>query len=200
MIWSGLLIYWANDIYRLGWGDRTLVHFFPDRFFDVLRMPHRLADGMAWHFAIAWLFTINGVFYVLYTVLSGQWRFIVPNRRSFREAILVVLHDLRLRKQAPPIGKYNGAQQIAYSGVAVMGLGSVLTGLAIYKPTQLAWLCTSLGGYEWARWEHFWLTVLFVLFFVVHVEEVIPRGLEQLPRDRHGVPNRRRRPVRSGRG
>ena len=24
MIWSGLLIYWANDVYRVGWGDTTL--------------------------------------------------------------------------------------------------------------------------------------------------------------------------------
>ena len=32
MLWSGLLIYWANDVYRLGWGDSTLIHFFPDWF------------------------------------------------------------------------------------------------------------------------------------------------------------------------
>ena len=29
MIWSGLLIYWANDVYRMGWGDTTLLQFFP---------------------------------------------------------------------------------------------------------------------------------------------------------------------------
>jgi hypothetical protein len=29
MLWSGLLIYWANDVYRLGLGDSTLIHFFP---------------------------------------------------------------------------------------------------------------------------------------------------------------------------
>ena len=23
MIWSGLLIYWANDVYRIGWGETT---------------------------------------------------------------------------------------------------------------------------------------------------------------------------------
>jgi len=28
MIWSGMLIYWANDIYRLGWGDKTVLKFF----------------------------------------------------------------------------------------------------------------------------------------------------------------------------
>ena len=29
MIWSGLLIYWANDVYRVGLGGITLFHFSP---------------------------------------------------------------------------------------------------------------------------------------------------------------------------
>ena len=57
-----------------------------------------------------------------------------------------------------------------------MGALSVLTGLAIYKPLQLAWLTSLVGGYEWARWEHFWLMVLFVLFFAVHVFQVAIAG------------------------
>ena len=57
-----------------------------------------------------------------------------------------------------------------------MGAGSLLTGLAIYKPVQLGWLTRLLGGYEWARWEHFWLTVGYVLFFIVHIAQVIRAG------------------------
>ena len=57
-----------------------------------------------------------------------------------------------------------------------MGAGSLLTGLAIYKPAQLAWLTDLLGGYTWARWEHFALTVGYVLFFVVHIAQVIRAG------------------------
>jgi thiosulfate reductase cytochrome b subunit len=60
--------------------------------------------------------------------------------------------------------------------VILMAMGSVLTGFAIYKPTQLSWLTSLLGGYEWARWEHFWLMVLFVLFFIVHIAQVIRAG------------------------
>jgi len=33
-----------------------------------------------------------------------------------------------------------------------------------------------LGGYEWARWEHFWLMILFVGFFIVHVVQVAIAG------------------------
>src|ERR1051326_7579261 len=159
MIWSGLLIYWANDVFRIGIGDWTLLHFFPDWFYSAFHLDHRLAEGMSWHFAIMWLLTMNGICYVLYTLISGEWRHLVPSRRSFREAWMVILHDLHLRKIEPPKRKFNGAQQFAYTGVVLMGAGSLLTGLAIYKPTQLAWLTTLLGGYTWARWEHFWLTM-----------------------------------------
>jgi len=57
-----------------------------------------------------------------------------------------------------------------------MGFGSLLTGLAIFKPVQLYWLCAVLGGYEWARAEHFILTILFCLFFLVHIIQVILAG------------------------
>jgi thiosulfate reductase cytochrome b subunit len=176
MVWSGLLIYWANDVYRIGWGGWTLFHFFPDGFYDALGVGHRLAEGMAWHFAFMWLFALNGVAYVLYTFVSGEWRHLLPNRRSFREAWQVLLHDLRLSKVEPPRGKFNAAQRFAYTGVILMGAGSLLTGLAIYKPVQLAWLTTLLGGYEWARWGHFWLTVGYVLFFLVHITQVVRAG------------------------
>jgi thiosulfate reductase cytochrome b subunit len=176
MIWSGLWIYWANDVYRLGWGDTTVLKFFPKSFYEAFDIPFKLAKGMAWHFVLMWVFFLNGLLYVLYTAFSGEWRYLLPRRHSWREAGQVVLHDLGLRKAAPPAGKYNGAQQIAYSAVIVMGLGSLLTGLAIYKPTQLAWLTTLLGGYEAARLIHFVLTIGYVLFFVVHVAQVLRAG------------------------
>src|SRR5882757_9350596 len=50
MIWSGLLIYWANDVYKLGWNDTTILKFFPDSFNKALGIPFHLADGMALHF------------------------------------------------------------------------------------------------------------------------------------------------------
>jgi thiosulfate reductase cytochrome b subunit len=176
MIWSGMLIYWANDVYRLGWGDKTVLKFFPDSFYKALNIPFRLAEGMSLHFVFMWFFAINGFIYVLYLIFSGEWRLIFPNRKSLKESFLVVLHDLHLRKSAPPQRKYNAAQRIAYTGIIIMGLGSVLTGLSIYKPIQFHTLCSLLGGYEWARAEHFILTILFVLFFVVHVVQVILAG------------------------
>ncbi len=57
-----------------------------------------------------------------------------------------------------------------------MGLGSLLTGVAIYKPTEQSWLTTLLGGYRMARLEHFLLTMGFCAFFVVHIVQVIIAG------------------------
>ncbi|MBA3784229.1 MAG: cytochrome b/b6 domain-containing protein [Acidobacteria bacterium] len=176
MIWSGLLIYWANAVYGIKIGSYELFHFFPAWFYDALGIPFRLADGLQLHFFLMWFFIINGVLYVLYTIFSGEWRALLPVPSSFKRALQVTLYDFKLSKYHPPQGKYNDAQRIAYTSAILMGIGSTLTGLAIYKPTQLAWLTTIFGGYEWARWAHFWLTVLFVLFFVVHVAQVVKAG------------------------
>src|SRR5882724_8493115 len=176
MIWSGFMIYWANDVYRLGWGNTTLLKFFPQSFYQALQLEYKLASGMAFHFVFMWIFAINGLLYFLYTIFSGEWKYLVPDKHSFKEAWQVLLHDLRLRKTAPPQKKYNAAQKIAYSAIVVMGLGSVLTGVAIYKPIQFGWLCALFGGYEFARIIHFTLTIGYCLFFIIHILQVIRAG------------------------
>lgn len=176
MIWSGLLIYWANDVYRIGLGSWTLLHFFPEGVYQRFSISQRLAEGMAWHFAFMWIFFGNGLLYVLYTAFSGEWRFLLPSRNTLKEAIQVVLHDLKLRKEPLPHRKFNGAQQIAYTSIILMGAGSLLSGLAIYKPTQFSWLASLFGSYSGARFIHFWLTIGYVAFFFVHVIQVARAG------------------------
>ena len=176
MIFSGLLIYWSYDPYRIGLGDITLFHFFPDWFYNSTHIDHKLAWGMALHFFLAWLFTINGIAYVIYTLVSGEWRELAPEARSFGEALQVAKHDMGFNVALPPQGRYNAAQRITYSAIVLMGGSSLLTGLAIYKPAQLHWLTALLGGYEWARWEHFWLTMGYVGFFAIHIGQVIRAG------------------------
>jgi thiosulfate reductase cytochrome b subunit len=87
-----------------------------------------------------------------------------------------MLHDLHLSRRQPPPRKFNGAQQIAYTSIIIMGFFSLLSGIAIYKPVQFAWLATLFGGYQGARFVHFWLTVGYVLFFFVHVAQVVKAG------------------------
>ncbi len=172
MIWSGILIYWAFPIYSLG-----PLHFFPKWFYSAFNIPQRLAEGMALHFFFMWFFVINGIAYVVYTAVSGEWRLLVPRSWSaFRDAWHVILHDLHIRKQLPAQDKYNAAQQITYTAIIVMGALSVLSGLAIYKPAQLSWLALLFGGYQGARCVHFVLAAGYVLFFVVHVVQVAFAG------------------------
>ncbi len=76
----------------------------------------------------------------------------------------------------PPQKKYNAAQRITYTAIIIMGLGSLISGLAIYKPVQFYRLCALCGGYEAARLIHFVLTIGYVLFFAVHVLQVLKAG------------------------
>ena len=172
MIWSGLMIYWAYPVYGIG-----PIRFFPDWFYSALHLDQRLADGMALHFVLMWFFVLNGFAYVAYTLLSGEWRFLVPRTfKTFRDAWHVFLHDIHIRKELPPQEKYNAAQQVAYSAIILMGVGSVITGFAIYKPAQLSWLTALCGGYTMARLLHFLLTIGYVLFFLIHVVQVTLAG------------------------
>jgi len=176
MIWSGLLIDWAYPTYSITLFGHRFFKFFPQSFFKALNIPYRLAEGMAFHFLFMWFFAINGFVYVLYTIFSGEWRYLLPNRRSFKEAWQVLLHDLHIRRSLPLQNKYNAAQRIAYTSIIVMGFGSLVTGLAIYKPVQFYWLTWFCGGYRMARIEHFVLTIGYVLFFVIHIVQVILAG------------------------
>jgi len=176
MVGSGLLIYWANDVYRLGVGSLTLVHLFPQWFYRLFHLEQGLARGMGWHFAFAWLLVLNGLAYLTYLALSGEWRELLPWPRHFPQAWQVVLHDLGLRQEPLPPGKLNAAQRVTYTAVIGMGALSTATGFAIYRPTQLAWLTRLCGGYEAARFEHFWLMIAFCGFFGLHLAQVARAG------------------------
>ena len=176
MIWSGLLIYWANGIYKIQFNGTIFFTFFPKGFYSALGIPFHLAEGMAYHFLFMWLFFLNGLLYVTYTIFSGEYKLLVPNKHSFKDAWEVLKHDLFITKKKPDAIKYNGAQRIAYTGIIIMGIGSLTSGLAIYKPVQLAWLTAMHGGYETARAIHFILTIGYVLFFVIHIMQVIRAG------------------------
>ena len=48
MIWSGILIYWANSVY---WPQ------LPDGIYETLGLDHKLAQRKATHIFYMWLFT-----------------------------------------------------------------------------------------------------------------------------------------------
>src|SRR5439155_21727758 len=73
MVWSGLIIYWSNAVHRIGSRRYTLVKFFPEWFYTVFNIRFRLGEGMSWHFTFMWLFAVNGLIYVTYAMIHGDW-------------------------------------------------------------------------------------------------------------------------------
>ena len=168
MIASGLQIYMAFRHF----GPRGAPYPNP---FDGAALPEWsrlggwLAGGLNWHFALAWPFVITGLVYLGFLAWSGEWRTLLFRPRDLGPAIQMQLYYLRLRSTHPPQGKHNALQKGAYTSIIVLGAVSVLSGFAIYKPVQLAWLTALFGGYELARYWHFWAVWIFVGFTLLHV-------------------------------
>lgn len=166
MIWSGVLIAWAEPAYVP----------IPESI-GTFQIHHRLAQGMAWHFFIMWFFVVNGIFYVSYLFFSGEWKNLLPGKKTFREAFLFTLYDLGLSQNSPQWkGKFNPAQRVVYTLAIIMGAGSVLTGVCIFQPVQTGFLKDLFGGYKGARLCHFLLMLSFLIFIAVHVVQVIRAG------------------------
>ena len=142
-----------------------------------------LAGARALHFAAAWLLVVNGVGYLTYAFVSGEWRRRIFRPRSdARGAVQMALHYLRLRKEPPPVDLYNPLQRLAYTSATALGIVQVLSGLALYKPVQLSWLTAAFGGYDSARFVHFAGMLLLAAFTLAHVVMVLvhPRTLRDM--------------------
>jgi thiosulfate reductase cytochrome b subunit len=147
------------------------------------RLGGWLAGGLNWHFALAWPFVITGLVYLGFLVRSGEWRSLLFRPRDVGAALQMQLYYLRLRRDHPPQGKHNALQKAAYTFIVALGAIASLTGFAIYRPVQLAWLTSLFGGYELARYWHFlsvWLFVAFTLLHVILVLTVDPASLRAM--------------------
>ena len=128
-----------------------------------------LAGARNWHFAAMWLLVLNGLVYLGFIYLHGEWRDLVPRRGIVRDAVEMVKFYLAARRDHPRQGKHNALQRLAYFSMPIVGIFAVLTGLAIWKPVQLSLLTALFGGYVWARYWHFWTMLLLVALTVGHV-------------------------------
>jgi thiosulfate reductase cytochrome b subunit len=169
MVMSGLQIYEAYA--RFGErGDPSYPNPFEGaRFERLVRLGGWLAGGLNWHFALMWPLLALGLLYVSYLVGSGEWRALLFRPRDVPGALAMAKYYLRLRRDHPPQGKHNPLQKLAYTSVVLLGGLALLTGLAIYKPLQFSWLTALLGGFQAARYWHFWIVWVFVGFSIAHV-------------------------------
>jgi Ni/Fe-hydrogenase b-type cytochrome subunit len=128
-----------------------------------------LAGARNWHFARMWVLGVTGLVYLAFIYHHGEWRDLVPRRGIVRDAWEMVRFYVAVRKDHPRQGKHNALQRLAYFAMPLVGIMAVVTGIAIWKPVQLAWLTNLLGGYVWARYWHFWAMLLLVALTVGHV-------------------------------
>jgi thiosulfate reductase cytochrome b subunit len=138
-----------------------------------------LATGRRWHFFFAWVFAINGVIYLLASLLGRHvWRDLLPSREQLRNIGPTIWHHMKLR--FPHERDYNVLQKLTYL-VMIFGVLPlvVLAGLAMSPGIDAAfpWLVDLFGGRQTARTIHFICATLIVLFIFVHVVLVLVSGV-----------------------
>jgi Ni/Fe-hydrogenase b-type cytochrome subunit len=169
MVTSGLQIYEAYARFGNRGSPSYPNPFEGARFSSTVRLGGWLAGALNWHFALMWPLLTFGLLYASYLAGSGEWRALVFRPKDISGAIEMTKYYLRLRKDHPPQGKHNPLQKLAYTTVVILGAIALLTGLAIYKPLQFSWLTALFGGFQAARYWHFWIVWIFVAFSVTHV-------------------------------
>jgi thiosulfate reductase cytochrome b subunit len=140
-----------------------------------------LAGALLWHFAAMWLLAVNGLVYVALGLATGRFR-----RKLFplRPGDVIADAGAALRGQLAhdDLSVYNAVQKLLYLGVILAGIVIVLSGLAIWKPVQLQELTAVFGGYDVARYVHFFAMATIVGFIVVHVVMafLVPKSLRAM--------------------
>jgi Ni/Fe-hydrogenase b-type cytochrome subunit len=169
MVGSGLRIFNAYPRFARRGETFCCYPFEGKRIPGILTFGGWLGGARNWHFAMMWLLVANGLLYLGFIYLHGEWRDLVPRKGDIRDAREMILFYLFRRRNHPHQGKHNALQKITYFLLPILALVTVLSGIAIWKPVQLVLLTNLFGGYVWARYWHFISMTLIVLFSVIHV-------------------------------
>jgi thiosulfate reductase cytochrome b subunit len=169
MIGSGWQIYDASPLFRF--------IYFPSQ----LALGQWLAGALLWHFAAMWLLMINGAIYVTLGIATGRFRRkLLPIRP--RDVVRDFVAALRGKLSHDDLSVYNAVQRLLYLGVILAGIVIVLSGLSIWKPVQFKYLTALFGGYDFARYVHFFAMASIVGFLTVHVALalLVPKSLRAM--------------------
>jgi thiosulfate reductase cytochrome b subunit len=151
------------------------------RFGKSISLGNWLAGALLWHFAAMWVLAINGLVYLTLGIVSGRFRRkLLPI--SPRQVLADAKAALSFKLSHEDISRYNAVQKLLYAGVILAGIVVVLSGLAIWKPVQLQELTALFGGYDAARYVHFFAMAAIVGFLVVHIvlALLVPKSLRAM--------------------
>ena len=160
-----------------------------------------LAMARSWHFFFAWVFLINGLCFIVYTIASRHLaRDLLPTRRDVRGIGTSIVDHLHFRH---PVGeeakRYNVLQKFAYLTVIFVLLPLIVLmglGMSPRLDTLFGGWVGWFGGRQTVRSIHFIVAWLLVAFVLIHVFEVIVTGfwnnLRSMITGRYRIPQEKR--------
>jgi len=182
--------HWLNALAVLimvasGWRIYNASPLFNFQFANELTLGGWLGGALQWHFAGMWLFAVNGVFYLLCNLLTGRFK-----HKYWPLSPSALLKDIssavrgKLTHSDP--FHYNMVQKAAYLFVLIDAALLLISGLVVWKSVQFSILRTLLGGYDNARYIHFYAMSAMVGFVAIHLMMValVPRTLFAMLRGR----------------
>ena len=160
-------------------GD-TMARGFPS--WATIPGPQWLAMARHWHLFFAWIFVVNGLAYVLYTIFSRHLvRDLVPTRAELGNIGTSIVDHIRFKHPTGAAAtRYNVLQSLTYLIVIFVLLPLiVLAGMALSPriDTVFTGWVDLLGGRQSARSLHFLAAAGLLLFVIIHVFEVIVAGV-----------------------
>jgi thiosulfate reductase cytochrome b subunit len=178
--------HWVNALAILvmigsGWQIYDAAPLFRFEFPKAIALGNWLGGALLWHFAAMWVLVINGFVYVTLGLATGRFRrklFPIYPSQVFADAKAALTFKLA----HDDLSHYNAVQKVLYTGVILCGVLIVLSGLAIWKPVQFQELTALFGGYDVARYVHFFAMSAIVGFLVVHVALalLVPKSLRAM--------------------
>jgi thiosulfate reductase cytochrome b subunit len=180
--------HWINAVAVLvmigsGWEiyNASPLPLFPFQLPRSITLGGWLAGALAWHFAAMWVLVVNGIVYVTLGLATGRFRAkLLPIRP--REVVRDLGAALRGKLSHDDLSAYNAVQKLLYLGVICAGVVIVLSGLSIWKPVQFQEFTALFGGYDRARYVHFFAMSTIVAFLTVHIvlALIVPKSLRAM--------------------
>jgi Ni/Fe-hydrogenase b-type cytochrome subunit len=135
-----------------------------------------LGGALQWHLTFMWIYLATGLIYLGYQIFSGNYKQLLFVRRDLAGVWPMVRHYFFFGPTPALRETYNPLQKSAYTFVIILGVLSVATGFAIWKPIQFSWLAWIMGGFHYARIWHFLVMCAMLLFVFGHLIMVVLHG------------------------
>ncbi|KAA0077705.1 cytochrome b/b6 domain-containing protein [Tardiphaga sp. P9-11] len=180
------IVHWVNAVAIVlmimsGWQIYNASPLFNFTFSHSITIGGWLGGAIQWHLAAMWLLVINGLVYLTLGVVTGRFR-----KKLLPISAKGVLDDTKAaltgKLSHEDITRYNQVQKLLYTGIILVGILIVLSGLSIWKPVQFHYLTALFGGYDIARYVHFFMMAAIVGFLVIHVALalIVPKSLRAM--------------------